>query len=455
MKKISRRSIAALILSIAMVCGLVLFLYSYVRQGATWASFASNQHVYTGGVLSSQRILDRSGTVLYQTKNGEPDYNKNQNVREATLHAVGDISGNISTSAMRVFTDRLIGYDLLNGVYHMGGNGRDLYLTIDSDVCVAAMKALNGRSGTVGVYNYKTGEILCMVSTPTFDPENPPDFTGEDANNGAYINRFLSASFVPGSVFKLVTAAAAIDNIPDIFDRTFTCKGSITIDGGKVTCPKKHGTVDFKEALAESCNVAFAQISNELGADVLEAYAKKAGFNSGVTVDGVHTAKGKFDLSGASKLDIAWSGIGQYTDLLNPCTYLTYIGAIANGGAPVYPQFLYKITSESGQETASYTKSTGDRILSADTAATLAEMMRYNVTSNYGAKKFPGLELCAKTGTAEVGGDKKPNAWFAGFLRNKEFPLAFVVLVENGGSGVDVAGPIANKVLQAAIKSMK
>jgi len=455
MKKIASRTVAALILSAVILAGLVLFMFSDAVRGDTWMAFPSNQHIYSGGVLTSGRILDRDGAVLYDTTDGTVKYNDDKTIRKATLHAVGDASGNIATSAKSAFTDKLVGYDLLNGIYNYGGSGNDLYLTIDADVCKAALKALGSRNGAVGVYNYKTGEIICMVSTPTFDPNNPPEITEENQSSGLYINRFLSSSFTPGSVFKLVAAAAAIDNIPDIFEKEFTCTGSVTIGEGTVTCPEVHGTLDFKSALAFSCNSAFAQIADELGPDILEAYAEKAGFNKGVTVNGIATGTGNFDLSKASDTDVAWSGIGQYTDLANPCAFMTYVGAIANGGVSVIPRLISKSETPSGIPTGLYFKHSGGRVLSADTAETLSDMMHDDVVKNYGESNFPGLDLCAKSGTAEVGGDSAPNAWFAGFIRNEDYPLAFVVLVENGGSGARVAGPIANAALQAAIKAME
>ena len=90
-------------------------------------------------------------------------------------------------------------------------------------------------------------------------------------------------------------------------------------------------------------------------------------------------------------------------------------------------------------------------MLSEETAASLEEMMHNNVVNNYGEGNFPGLDLCAKSGTAEVGGDAAPNAWFAGFIRNEDYPLAFIVLVENGGSGSKVAGQVASTVLQSIV----
>lgn len=452
MKKVSNRASALLVLSALILFGLVLFAISEGKNGASWVTFPSNQHLYADGALSKGRVLDRTGLVLWDAGGGDPTYAKDKTIRKATLHAVGDASGNIATAAKVAFADKLTGYDFLNGVFSLRTGGNDLYLTLDAEVCKTALKALNGRSGAVGVSNYQTGEILCMVSSPTFDPQYPPEITAENADSGLYLNRVLSSSYTPGSVFKLVTAAAAIDCLPDIFDRTFTCSGSVVIGDGTVTCPLAHGTETFETALAESCNTAFAQLAAELGPDVLERYAQKAGFGSGVTVNGIETAAGRFDVTGASTLDLAWAGIGQYTDLANPCAFLAYVGAIANGGVPMQPRLVAKVTGSGELPLGWYFAHKGSRVLSAETAQKLSDMMRNNVTESYGANRFPGLELCAKSGTAQVGGDKSPNAWFAGFLRNEEAPLAFVVVVEEGSSGLGTAAPIANKVLQAAVK---
>ena len=127
----------------------------------------------------------------------------------------------IGTGALTQFASKLTGYNVITGANTIFSGGRDLYLTIDADVCAEAYKALNGYKGTVGVYNYKTGEIICMISSPTYDPSDPPDIEdGDEAYDGVYINRLLSAKFTPGSTFKLITAAAAIDNISeDVYKR--------------------------------------------------------------------------------------------------------------------------------------------------------------------------------------------------------------------------------------------
>ena len=100
-------------------------------------------------------------------------------------------------------------------------------LTLDANICAVAYEALGGRNGTIGVYNYETGDIICMVSAPTYDPADPPSSPEE----GSYINRFTSSTFVPGSVFKLVTAAAAIENLDDAYTWEINCTGSVSYGG--------------------------------------------------------------------------------------------------------------------------------------------------------------------------------------------------------------------------------
>ena len=167
-------------------------------------------------------------------------------------------------------------------------------------------------------------------------------------------------------------------------------------------------------------------------------------------MSGIPTAAGSVDLSGASDNDLAWAGVGQYHDSVNPCALMIYMGAIANGGKAVQPTLIQKVVSPGLPTLPQFTHTTR-RMIQADTAQAIADMMANNVSATYGTKRFSGMDLCAKSGTAEVGADQKPHAWFTGFLRNEEAPYAFVVLVENGGGGSEVAGTVAAKVLKAAL----
>src|SRR5699024_9209390 len=133
--------------------------------------------------------------LTWVDEDGKRRYYDGATVREATLHAVGDAEGRIGTGALVAFADRLSGYNLLTGSYSPLGQGNDLYLTLDARYNYIAYQALGGRKGAVGVYNYKTGEILCMVSAPSFDPANPPDIQdGDERYDGVYLNRFLSGT---------------------------------------------------------------------------------------------------------------------------------------------------------------------------------------------------------------------------------------------------------------------
>lgn len=450
MRKIEKRAVLCLIIALALIAGLGLFCFRFVKNASDWAAYPYNRHMYSNsGQLLSGTILDRDGDVLTEVKDGERVYYPDATVRRATVHAVGDGSGYIGTGALTAFADRLSGYNLITGGYSPLGSGRNLTLTLDAYLNVTAYNAMDGRQGTVGVYNYKTGDILCMVSTPSFDPENAPD--ASSAEDGIYLNRFLSSAQVPGSIFKTVTLTAALENLPDLKDRTFTCTGETTVGGTVITCPKPHGKMDIESAFANSCNGVFGSLAAELGGDTMTKYVEQAGLTRRMSVDGIMTAAGHYDVSEADKGQIGWSGVGQYTDTVNPCNMMAYMGAIANGGTAAVPRLILDITTPSGIPTSWQRTEETDTLVQGGTAAQVKEMMKNNVVQTYGTDRFRGLDIGAKSGTAEVGGDKRPNAWFAGFLDDPEHPYAFIVLVENGGGGASVAGEIAATVLQACV----
>jgi len=435
MKKVTTRSFAALLLAGLIVLGMGVYIFRLVRDGGKWASFYANDSVYTNGAIDRGTITDRDGVLLAFSGETAFGYAEASDVRKACLHAVGDMDGRIATGALSVFRSTLVGYNLIMGTTGKGGT---VELSVDADLNVAAYNALNGRNGAVLVYNYETGELLCDVSGPAYDPNYGFD-ESDSRYDGVYLNRGISASFVPGSVFKLVTLAAAIENIPDLFSQSFYCGGSVEVGGHTITCTGTHGTQTVEEALAHSCNCAFANIALQLGGDTIAEYAEQYGLTETHDLNGIETAAGSVESAGNDLTSVAWEGIGQYNDLIVPYSLLRMMGAIANGGTVVEPSIL------KGRPNGT------ERLMKPSTAGRLSEMMSYNVEYNYGAGNYPGLEMHAKTGTAEFG-DGTSHAWFAGFITNSDAPLAFVVMVERTyGSGYSVAGPIANTVLQKAV----
>lgn len=235
MKQVRQRTALIILLIALLAAGMALFCIFYFVHGADWASFSANAHAYTDGTLTSGEILDREGVTLYDPATGE--YADSRSLRRATLHAVGDPQNNISTGAKTAFRSRLVGFNPLTGTTT---GGHKLYLSIDSSLNETARDLLNGRKGSVAVYNYQTGQILCMVSSPDFDPADPPTITdGDSRYDGVYMNRVLSSTFTPGSVFKVVTTAAAIEQLPTSSSAASPAPGAFKIGGDTITCPPR------------------------------------------------------------------------------------------------------------------------------------------------------------------------------------------------------------------------
>lgn len=449
MKQLKHRTIFVLIFALLLSLGILLFCVLYGVNGRKWASSPVNQAAYSGGRLSSGMIYDRDGTLLYDCAN--QSYGDSALLRTSTLHLIGDLQGNIATGARKLFADKLVSYNLITGLSSTGNN---LYLSVDADVNETAYQALKGRSGTVAVYNYKTGEILCMVSTPAYDPADSDEVeavaSGDSDYDGAYMNRFLSSTFTPGSTFKVITAAAAIEHL-DVANFSFHCTGSMELGGGKITCTSAHGDLDFAGALAHSCNCAFATLAEQLGGATLQSYVEGAGLLSGVNINGYTTASGSFDVAENGSLELGWSGCGQYNDLVNPAAMLTLMGCIAGDGKAATPRLLSKVTSQSGLPAGIISTDTSTIDWQSSTCQQLQQMMRNDVLTTYGQEQFGDLAVCAKSGTAEVGSSAAPHAWFVGFVDDDAHPYAFVSVIQNGGGGASQAGAVAATVLNAVV----
>lgn len=434
----------------------VAFVFKYTSSAEKWAFFQTNSHVYSGGKLTQPgEITDRDGRLLSKTEDSQRVYNKNKDIRKATIHIVGDHDGFISTGVTNALRDRLVGYSLVNGVYTYSGKGNNANLTIDSNISVSAMKALGDSAGCVGICNYKTGEVLCMVSTPTYDIENLNEY--EKAKNGelgsVFLNRFISSAYTPGSTFKIVTAAAAIETLGEAaYNTNFMCDYGTVIENEKLNCLGKHKSVTLNRAFSHSCNAFFSNMALTLGKTTMTKYAEKFGFNDTYYIDGIKCARSSYYVKNSRNIDFGWSGIGQHTNLCNPLQYLCMVSAIANGGEYKEPFIVNSITASNGKMIYEANPKTV-RMIKKETAEKLAELMDFAAKDNYGKSTFGTLDVCGKTGTAEVG-EKIENSLFVGFCKDENLPLAFVVVAEGDENGRKSAMSIANKTLQAAKKQL-
>ena len=454
MNRIANRVWALFLFVAVLLGGFGFFLTEYFTKGSEWVVVSGSPHVYNGENIGCGVVVDRESTLLVDLNDGRA-YSNVEDLRRATVHWIGDRYGSISAPALSHYAKEMAGFDYFNGIYNYGQTGGVAELTLSAKMQTAALEALGDYKGTVAVFNYKTGEILCAVTTPTYDPDNVPEFSKDDpAYEGLYVNRFVQSAYTPGSIFKIVTLAAALENDPEILNKTFVCKGSMQVGVDEIICDDgAHWEQSLKQAFCNSCNCAFAQIAMDLGREKLQNFVEKIGIMQPVSFDGVTTAKGNFSTIGADPVNVAWSGVGQYLDLVNPCAFLRFVGAVANGGKVTEPHLVHRVSVDANT-TYKATIRTSEQLVSPETAALLQEYMMNNVTAKYGAEKFPNLIVGAKTGTAEVEG-QKPNAMLAGFVSDPEKPLAFLVCVEDAGYGKTVCIPIASKVLETATKALK
>lgn len=455
MRKTRSRTTIVLMIALLVILGVVVFMVRIVTNSNQWIQHSYNGHLSSnGGLASAGTIYDRNGIPLAYSEDDLRLYNDDYTTRLSTLHVVGDDTLNISTAIQSSYRSNLIGFNYIwgLGLPESLKHGNDITLNIDVNACNSAYNALNGYNGAVVVYNYKTGEVMCSVSTPTYDPFDPPVITEENEMqyDGVYVDKVLAGRYTPGSIFKVVTLASALQNIEGVEDEIFTCDGSTMIGGEKISCMHTHGEITMKDGLAQSCNIVFAELAERLGKSKMTATAEQLGFNSSYTINGTTTAQSTYIVNKANKNDLAWSGIGQYTLETNPMHMAIMCGAIANGGSTALPDEI-----KSGAVDLSFENIGGITLMDAELASKLDEYMRYDVTSYYGDGLFPSLTVCAKTGTAEVGEGKEPHAWMIGYSQDEDIPLAFAVVVENGGYGYSTAGPVAVSAMEACASTLR
>lgn len=449
MKTVGLRSIVLYILLFAFLGGMGWLVMNLFIHGGQWAMQPYNGHIYADdATVSMGDIVDRDGVLLAGTgEDGRRTYSDSETTRRALLHTVGDSMGYISTSVQYARRGELTGYNPILGLNTaaLSGSGGTVRLTVDSDACAAAYNALEGHNGGAIFYNYKTGDILCKVSAPGYDPMNVPENIDTDPEyKGAYLDNTLSGAFTPGSTFKLVTALAAMEKWPDSWtDLRYDCYESEEIGGSDITCLGYHGELDMQGALGNSCNLFFAKLANDIGAADLQKTAEKLGFNSSMDFSSIEIAESECRLSGANQNQLGWAGVGQYTVLANPYHIMTVMGAIANGGTYKEPRLTDDSSLFGGAG------SSGSRTLMTQAQANnLKTMMRSTVCDYYGDWLFPeGLNVCAKTGTGEVGEDRDPNCWMVGFCDSDSCPVAFAVLVEDSNNSLGAAGGVVGAVL--------
>ncbi|HEY4019808.1 MAG TPA: penicillin-binding protein 2 [Pseudonocardiaceae bacterium] len=386
----------------------------------------------------------------------------------------------------RLFVRRLS--DLITGRDPSGGN---VQLTINPKVQAAAYNGMvsAGYTGAAVAIQPSTGQILAMVSNPSYDPNGLASHdsttqanTWKAANptsntSSPLIDQAIAAAYQPGSTFKLIVATAALSNNVDSENNSdLPNSPAITLPGtqtqlrnfGGETCPggSGNGMVSMKDAIAHSCNTAFATLAGKVGAPALVKQAQAFGFGSGYSLPLTAATSCLGPASGGNCMNILngtpglyQTGIGQLNVQETPLQNALVAATIANGGVEMQPQLVKGILAPDFSTIQGFTPQVmNNSVMSQQTASELTDMMEASEQNSGTANKLPNITIASKTGTAEHGNDPKntqPYGWYVAFVPGKD--VAVAVVVTSGGSfdlatiGAKVAAPIARLMINAAV----
>ncbi len=373
------------------------------------------------------------------------------------------LTGDDPSLFVKRFTDTLTGRE---------PRGGDVVLTIDPAVQQAAYDGLRGLRGAAVALDPSTGAILAMVSAPSYDPNSLTSFDGSairsayDALNAdeaqPLLNRAVNQTYPPGSIFKVVTAAAALADgrspqsrvpSPTVLDLPQTSVGLRNFGGE--SCGGETSTI--ADALRISCNTAFGALGLQLGADKLRSQAQAFGFDDSSLTVPLPVSASRFP-DNPTPPQVAQSAIGQFDVRVTPLQMAMVAAGIANRGEVMEPYLVREIQAPDLSRVGIAKPKVRSRATSPEVADELTVMMQSVVDAGTGtAAKSPGVAVAGKTGTAQNAPGAAPHAWFISFAPAKDPKIAVAVLVENGGSagseatGGRVAAPIAKAMMQAVL----
>lgn len=466
MKELRRNTRILCLILLGLFAGMVVYLcYSVYFYGGRWFANPYNPRLSTQKQsVVAGTIYDRTGEVLaYTDAAGTRHYAPNARVRRALSHVIGDNGAKVANGAETFFAQYLLGFNsnvferIFDAISGEKQRGDDITLTLSSELNTYISGLFpSGKSGAVVLLNYKTGSILAMTSSPDFDPENITDAL-EDEVAGALVNRATQGLYTPGSTFKIVTLASALENLPGAASRVFNCTGTYAV--GETTVTEAggvaHGQQTLVQAFSNSCNCAFAALALELGYETLGATAQSFGYNANFLFTDLVVYNSSYPIDNKSTDDLAWSGVGQGRVLTTPLHMALIAGSVANDGILVEPRLLADVTTPNGAHRNLGGTRTFGRVMESSSAEIIKSYMISTVSGGTARQaRISGVTVGGKTGSAEVSDDKSipTHAWFTGFIESNETPYAIAVVVEHGGSGSSVATPIAGKILKKAIE---
>jgi peptidoglycan glycosyltransferase len=437
------------------------------------------------GNITRGAIYDRNGRPLAYDVAGEGG----ARTRFYAEPSVAPLLGYVSSFGLGVagveatYNETLLGLDRLDSqlsrLLHQPVTGNDLYLTVDSRVQRAASEGLAGRPGAVVVLDADNGAILALASSPTFDPNRilDRDYFASLLNcataecRDALLNRATQGLYTPGSTWKTVTLITALDSgqvTPQtVFDFGEPRQGPngiyyvYEVDGAVIVDPNHaESRLDLVGAYVKSANAAFARLGDEMPPQTMVEYATRLGFGAEaeplplrIPVATTQIANEIDALLNNNVLQAA-TGFGQGELLVTPLHMALMVSAVVNEGNIPRPHLLLRVQAPSGdvrQQAEPEFWLVG--AMRPETAQQVADIM-VTAAQRLGIGGSGGITVGGKTGTAQLGGDQRPHAWYIGFARKGERTVVIAVVVEHGGSGASVALPIFSQVADAALNHL-
>jgi peptidoglycan glycosyltransferase len=426
-------------------------------------------------------IKDRTGKVL-------ADNEKDKNGESHRVYAgrqISQVIGYASTTYGRAGLERaydaeltgLAGDPVSDALAKFGADRydpKDLTLSLSWDLQKAAVSALGKRRGAVVMLDPSTGEVLALASTPTYDASAiaDPDTAKatfealQDDPSQPLLPRATLGRYVPGSIFKIVTAVAGLGSGAITPETTYkeqppAEKTGLLVDGFRVRDGHHPSTgstpLDLTGATEVSCNIYYALTGLATGGEDLVAYADRMGFDKTLPFD-LPTAVSQVTNGDGTKpggftddVELANAAYGQAETFVTPLQMALVASTIANDGELIQPRLVTAMTGENSGTTTIGPKSMG-RVLSATNAKAITTAMVAAVEGDLGRQfttgaKVPGVTTAGKSGTAELGGSGEPHSWFIGFAPAQDPKIAIAVLVEQAGRGAEVAAPIAGDLM--------
>ncbi|HHU53314.1 MAG TPA: hypothetical protein GXZ43_04465 [Clostridiaceae bacterium] len=452
-----------IIISLFLLVGIVL--QQNKSQRLLLQSSNENKAVLHSRYSNAGTIWSSDMVRLAYSKDGERLYAENPELARAMVQTIGDYTHNIGNTVEGAYQDRLIGAGrsvIQQLAFDFTGNGMtgdDIILTVNSDLTLHAQSLLGDANGSIVIINYKTGAILCMVSTPNTYPDNVITWT--DIPESSLFNRSISGAYSPGSTYKIVTGIAWTES--EQYDPNYTmyCKGQEPLLGqGSVTEDRgedAHGEIGMQTAYHVSCNHFFGDIGIKTGSELMLDTAEQFGFNKSLLIGRLIGKTGTYKAADNDQYLLSWQSIGQPIDqnelTVSPLHLAMISGAIANQGVMMQPYLIKNFISPFGKNY----ESTKQEVFSQLDSTADIEIIKNNLISTveqgraYGSY-IPGYAIGGKTGTAESinnDGELASNSLYTGFIDDPGNPYSVGIVIENGFYDTPaIAGSILAKVIE-------